>query len=172
MEIFDFLQISSLSLSHTHSATRIACNIFNPMVILYVILIVLTKWSFSDLSIYPLLKRSLSGAMEALTFSIVDSAVSTHKFVDDSVYIQKKRHHIRLTHIFFYFYISSSKTSISDLWKLAVSPSRSNFLSNMDRILWCFEHTKPCIGPSTREAKAQTQAQLIFKKSIFVHKNP
>lgn len=62
--------------SHKYSVSQVLCYLFNPMVVLYIALVILTRWSLGDLSFYPLLKRSLSGAMDALTFSIVDSAVS------------------------------------------------------------------------------------------------
>lgn len=71
-----FVPILPFFFSNKNSVSQVLCYLFNPMVVLYIALVILTRWSLGDLSFYPLLKRSLSGAMDALTFSIVDSAVS------------------------------------------------------------------------------------------------
>lgn len=48
----------------------------NPLMVMYLIVLILTWWSFGEMSILALAQRALYASMDALTFSIVDSIVS------------------------------------------------------------------------------------------------
>lgn len=51
--------------------------LINPLTVAYLIVLSLTWWSFSELSILSVLSRALTATMDAVTFAIVDSIVST-----------------------------------------------------------------------------------------------
>lgn len=61
--------------------TQVLSYLFNPITLLFIALIILTRWTIGELPIYPLLQRSLTAAMDALTYSIIDSAVSSRNFL-------------------------------------------------------------------------------------------
>lgn len=50
--------------------------VINPLSVAYLVVLGLTWWSFSELSMLALLSRALTATMDAVTFAIVDSIVS------------------------------------------------------------------------------------------------
>ncbi|XP_031625830.1 glycosylphosphatidylinositol anchor attachment 1 protein [Contarinia nasturtii] len=55
--------------------SQFMCLFMNPLMAVYLIVFMLTWWSFGELSIIALAKRAFTATLDAITFSIVDSII-------------------------------------------------------------------------------------------------
>lgn len=70
--------------STIYRLNQFLCLLYNPVVVVYVLVLAMTWSQFPELSFFAITHRALSATMDAVTFAVVDSIVSLIRIVGDS----------------------------------------------------------------------------------------